>query len=38
MLFEALVHNPHALALHQAIWETLSSLHLPPASSGATST
>lgn len=29
LLFEALVHNPHALALHQAIWETLSSLELP---------
>ena len=29
-LFEALVHNPHSLALHQAIWETLSALHLPP--------
>jgi lipopolysaccharide biosynthesis regulator YciM len=28
-LFEALAINPHALALHQAIWETLSSLHLP---------
>ena len=26
LLFEALVHNPHALALHQAIWETLSQL------------
>lgn len=25
-LFEALVINPHALALHQAIWETLSIL------------
>ncbi len=24
LLFEALVINPHALALHQAIWETLS--------------
>jgi lipopolysaccharide biosynthesis regulator YciM len=30
LLFEALVHNPHALALHQAIWQTLSSLNLPP--------
>jgi lipopolysaccharide biosynthesis regulator YciM len=30
LLFEALVHNPHALALHQAIWATLSTLHLPP--------
>ncbi len=28
-LFEALVINPHALALHQAIWQTLSSLDLP---------
>jgi lipopolysaccharide assembly protein B len=31
ILFEALVHNPHALALHQAIWHTLSTLDLPPA-------
>ena len=31
VLFEALVHNPHALALHQAIWQTLSTLHLPQA-------
>ena len=31
LLFEALALNPHALALHQAIWETLSSLQLPPA-------
>ena len=23
-LFEALVHNPHALSLHQAIWQVLS--------------
>ena len=29
LLFEALVHNPHALSLHQAIWQTLSELHLP---------
>ena len=29
LLFEALVHNPHALALHQTIWETLSGLSLP---------
>ncbi len=28
MLFDALVINPHALALHQAIWETLSRLDL----------
>ena len=26
LLFEALVHNPHALVLHQAIWEALSQL------------
>jgi lipopolysaccharide biosynthesis regulator YciM len=31
LLFEALVHNPHALAIHQAIWQTLSRLNLPPA-------
>jgi lipopolysaccharide biosynthesis regulator YciM len=31
LLFEALVVNPHALALHQAIWETLSRLRLSPA-------
>ena len=31
LLFDALVVNPHALALHQAIWETLSALDLPPA-------
>jgi lipopolysaccharide assembly protein B len=30
-LFEALMINPHALALHQAIWETLSHLQLAPA-------
>jgi lipopolysaccharide biosynthesis regulator YciM len=30
LLFEALVHNPHALSLHQAIWQTLSRLNLPP--------
>jgi lipopolysaccharide biosynthesis regulator YciM len=29
LLFEALEHNPHALALHQAIWNTLSVLDLP---------
>jgi lipopolysaccharide biosynthesis regulator YciM len=29
ILFEALVLNPHALAVHQAIWQTLSALHLP---------
>ena len=31
LMFEALVQNPHALALHQAIWQTLSQLELPPA-------
>jgi lipopolysaccharide biosynthesis regulator YciM len=31
LLFEALVINPHALALHQTIWETLSQLKLAPA-------
>jgi lipopolysaccharide biosynthesis regulator YciM len=31
LLFEALVINPHALSLHQAIWETLSHLKLAPA-------
>jgi lipopolysaccharide biosynthesis regulator YciM len=31
LLFEALVHNPHALVLHQAIWQTLSQLNLPQA-------
>ena len=31
LLFEALVHHPHALVLHQAIWQTLSQLDLPPA-------
>ena len=29
LLFEALEHNPHALAIHQAVWNTLSSLDLP---------
>src|SRR5690606_1309350 len=29
ILFEALVINPHALAVHQAIWEMLSTLELP---------
>ena len=29
LLFDALEHNPHALALHQAIWNTLSALDLP---------
>jgi lipopolysaccharide assembly protein B len=30
LLFEAVELNPHALVIHQAIWQTLSSLHLPP--------
>ena len=30
LLFDALMINPHALALHQAIWETLSRLQLTP--------
>ena len=29
LLFEAMVINPHGLALHQAIWETLSGLGIP---------
>jgi lipopolysaccharide biosynthesis regulator YciM len=29
LLLEALEHNPHALAIHQAIWNTLSALDLP---------
>jgi lipopolysaccharide biosynthesis regulator YciM len=29
LLFEALEHNPHALAIHQAIWNMLSVLGLP---------
>jgi lipopolysaccharide biosynthesis regulator YciM len=29
LLFEALEHNPHALAIHQAIWNQLSLLDLP---------
>jgi lipopolysaccharide assembly protein B len=29
LLFEAIGHNPHALALHQTIWQTLSALNLP---------
>ena len=28
-LFEALEHNPHALSIHQAIWNTLEALGLP---------
>jgi lipopolysaccharide biosynthesis regulator YciM len=31
LLFEALEHNPHALAIHQAVWKTLSALDLPRA-------
>ena len=31
LLFDALVINPHALALHQAIWQTLLHLKLAPA-------
>src|SRR5262249_55011588 len=30
-LFDALVINPHALAIHQAIWQTLLQLKLAPA-------
>lgn len=29
IVFEALEHNPHALAIHQAIWNTLEALGLP---------
>jgi lipopolysaccharide biosynthesis regulator YciM len=29
LLFDALEHNPHALAIHQAVWATLSALDLP---------
>lgn len=29
LLFGALEHNPHALAIHQSIWSLLSSLDLP---------
>jgi lipopolysaccharide assembly protein B len=29
LLFEAIGQNPHALALHQTIWQTLSALNLP---------
>jgi lipopolysaccharide biosynthesis regulator YciM len=31
LLFAALVQNPHALRVHQAIWRTLGQLHYPPA-------
>jgi lipopolysaccharide biosynthesis regulator YciM len=30
LLFAALVQNPHALSLHQAIWRTLGQLHHEP--------
>jgi lipopolysaccharide assembly protein B len=30
LLFAALVQNPHALSLHQAIWRALGQLHHPP--------
>ena len=30
LLFEALVHNPHSLTIHQAIWQTLIQLELNP--------
>ncbi len=29
VLLEALVHNPHGLAIHQSIWQTLCDLQLP---------
>jgi lipopolysaccharide biosynthesis regulator YciM len=29
LLLDALEHNPHALAIHQALWNTLSGLDLP---------
>lgn len=29
LLFDAVIHNPHSLALHQAIWQTLWALQLP---------
>jgi lipopolysaccharide biosynthesis regulator YciM len=31
LLFAALVHNPHSLSVHQAIWTTLGHLGHPPA-------
>ena len=31
LLFAALVQNPHALGIHQAIWRALGQLHHPPA-------
>jgi len=30
LLFEALIHNPHSLSVHQAIWSTLRQLDLEP--------
>ena len=30
LLFEALMHNPHGLTIHQAIWRTLTELDLSP--------
>ena len=30
LFFESLVHNPHALAVHQAIWRTLTALEFNP--------
>ena len=30
LFFESLVHNPHALAVHQAIWRTLTALDFNP--------
>ena len=29
LLFEALEHNPHALSIHQELWNTLSVMKLP---------
>jgi lipopolysaccharide biosynthesis regulator YciM len=31
LLFAALVHNPHALSIHRAIWRALGDLQHPPA-------
>src|SRR5207302_5414871 len=31
LLFSALVQNPHALSIHQAIWRALAQLHHPAA-------
>ena len=30
LFFESLVHNPHALAVHQAIWRALTTLDFDP--------